>query len=295
MEPLPNAVLVGVTGRGENTLALRHALSEAERLQCGVTVVHAVHPFLPPPPTGVPMTDDTWSNVGSKVVGEVLEELSGLNQRDVPTSAVTRYGDPGPVFAELSTDSRMIVLQHRDLSRLHRLVTGSTVAAVAHHAHCPIVSVPGSVPAHTTGTIAVGVDQDGGPRSVLEAAFVQSAAHRCALRVVHASRPPSAYEAEVPDPAGWVSRIEPVLDAVVTPLRQQYGDVDVVTDVRYSWAADALVEVSDSVDLLVLGRHSAAHLVPRRLGSVTRAAIAHGRCPVMVIPTGERRDLRHAS
>lgn len=287
MEPLAQSVLVGVTGRDENTDALRFAARQAQRLGRGVTLVHAVHQMLPPPPPSAMMatSSSSWSDVGSAIVREVREELDEITGGDLPAASVVRHGAPGPVFAELSKDAELVALQHRDLSRLHRIVTGSTVVSVAAHAHCPVVSVqPTEAQVSPTGVITVGVHGDGGPPQVLETAFAQAETRGSSLRVVHAWRMEGAYDDIIADDAQWVAQAEAGITTAMADLRTKYPGVAAQVDVRHAWSADGLARAAQGSDLLILGRHSGMPVAPARLGHLARAMIAHAGCSVMVVP-----------
>lgn len=286
MQPLTQPILVGVTGAGENTDALRFALTQARTLGVGVTLVHALHPSLPPPPPDVLITDGDWHDLGSRIVAEARDELEQLlDGEPVPISTTVRHAPPGAVFADLSTDASMIVLQHRDLSRLHRIVTGSTVASVASHAHCPVVSVPaGRGHRSATKLITAGLHGDGGPRQVLEAASATASDRQCALRIVHAWHLRAAYDDVVADPAEWIAGDEARIRAEVAEVESKYPEVAVTIDVRHQWPVDALVDAAEKSDLIVVGRHGGLPLMPSRLGSISRTVIAHAGCPVMVVP-----------
>jgi len=286
MEAAPQSVLVGVTGEGENTNALRFAVDEARNAGCGVTLVHAVNPMLPPPPPSVMVTDDTWGSVGVNIVRAAHGELAGMvGEDDLPVATVVRHGDPGSVFAALSDEARLIVLQHRDMSRMHRVVSGSTVTAVAAHAHCPVVSVPAtSIDPPDTGVVTAGVRGDGGPGPVLETAFSEAASRGWALRLLHGWRLPMAYDDLLADDEHWLRQDEAAINAAAADLRSKYPDVEVRVEVRHDWPADVLAGAATDSHLLVVGRHDGLPVLPVRLGSLARTAIAHARCPVMVVP-----------
>jgi nucleotide-binding universal stress UspA family protein len=284
MEPLDRSVLVGVTGKGENTDALRFAVREARVLRCGVTLAHVVETTLPPPPPSILMTG-TGSEVGDGIVEEVGDELEELLDADLPVVAVVRHGRAGAVLAELSKTATRVVLQHRDLSRLHRVVTGSTVAGVATHAHCPVVSVPPApARAASSGLVSVGVHEDGGPTPVLEAAFAESSGHSWSLRLVHAWRLPPGYDDLVAVDDRWAAHARASIRRGMEPLEAEHPDVQVDVHVRYDFPGDVLASASEDSDLLVVGRHGGHGLVPARLGSIARAMLSHASCPVMVVP-----------
>jgi nucleotide-binding universal stress UspA family protein len=286
VDSFTQAILVGVTGVGENTDALRYAAAEARATGAGVTLVHAVHTTVPPSPPGILITDDTWVEVGASIVAEVRHELEEmLGGEPMTVTTVVHRGPPGALLAELSQHASKIVLQHRALSRLHRLVSGSTVASVVTHAHCPVVSVPagqGSRP--TTSVVAAGVHVDGGPRQVVEVALAEAAARRSPLRLVYAWRMPEGYDDLIADAALWSAQAQAHITDVTADLCEKHPEVEVSVDVCHEWPADALARTAAAADLLVLGRHSTVRGLPPRLGSLARVTIAHATCPVVVVP-----------
>lgn len=283
MNRIPQSVLVGVTGTGENTDALRYAVAEARARGLGITVVHAVQPILPPPPPSILITDDTWMEVGRDIVRDVRHELEVLLDGDgTPVDALALQGSPGRVFSDLSHDAVLVVLQHQDRSRIQRIFTGSTVASVASHSHVPVVSVPSTWSSRpATGVVAVGVRADGGPREVLEAAFAEAAARASQLKVVHGWMVPTAYE-DLPE--RWSALDKERITEAMADLQAKHPDVVAQVDVQYEWPADALAASGKEADLLVVGRHDGLVPFAPRLGSLARAAVAHAPCPVMIVP-----------
>jgi nucleotide-binding universal stress UspA family protein len=229
-------------------------------------------------------SEEAWQHAGERILDEAHTKLAALADGDVPTATLVREGNPGAVLAELSADAVLVVLQHRDLSRLHRIATGSTVASVAAHSHCPVVSVPPrhDRPAH--GLVTVGVHEDAGPSPVVETAFAEAATHGWAVRLVYAWNVASAYGDLVAQEAHLTTETQANISAAIQKLSAKHADVAVTVEVHHEWPADAMARMSAESDRLVVGRHS--HQVPfqPRLGSLARSAIVHAECPVMVVP-----------
>jgi nucleotide-binding universal stress UspA family protein len=283
------SVIVGVTGPGENVGALRYAGDHAKRLGADVCIVHAVHELRPPPAANPLLSYEVaWDEVGNRIVAEVSEEFLSLHE-DIDVSTVARHGDPVKVLTELSSDASLVVLQHRDLSSLHRIFTGSTVAGVAAHAHCPVTSVPaGWSPSVPQGRVTVGVHEDGLPPGVLALAFVEASARRCPLRVVHAWKLDPVYDDFISArEMAWRTEAEATVRSALEEMRHNHPDVPVEVEVRHQWPADALVELSLTSDLLVVGRHRHHLPGPRRIGSIARAVLRTASCPVTVVPVEE--------
>src|SRR5688572_9458968 len=83
MDPLTRTIVVGVTDKGDNTDALKFAAREATALHCGVTLVHVVHPKLPPYPESLQPPDDSWESVGNRILEDVTEEFRALTNDPV--------------------------------------------------------------------------------------------------------------------------------------------------------------------------------------------------------------------
>ncbi|WP_110180661.1 universal stress protein [Nocardioides solisilvae] len=295
MNALPGSVLVGVTGPGENTEALRFALDEARRLDRPVTLVHAVAPAPPPPPGGVLVTyEESWAELARTIVADVAGELAELQAAagtDVRVATVVGHGSPGSLLSELSRDAARVVLQHQHVHRLVRMVTGSTTARVAAHAHCPVVSVPAAeqeddaIPREDL--LVVGVHEDGGPREVVRAATAQAALHGWGTRLLHAWRLPGAYDELLADDEHWRTAALDSLHRVAVRLGAEEEGPTPDARVVHDWAPDALVEASRTARMVVVGRHGRRGPLSPRLGSRARAVLAGAHCPVMVVPLAE--------
>jgi nucleotide-binding universal stress UspA family protein len=282
MEPLAQSIVVGVSGKGENLDALRFAADEARLRGTGVTLVHAVHQSRRP--ASLRSSEESWRQAAHLILDEAQTKLGSFGDGQVETSTLVRQGNPGEVFTELSADAVLVVLQHRDLSRLQRIRTGSTVTSVAAHAHCPVVSVPPKHERPARGVVTVGVHEDAGPTPVVETAFAEAATRGWGVQLVYAWNVASAYGDMVAQEEHWTNEAKAGIAAAIAGLQTEHPDVAVTIDVRHDWPADVLTELSTESDLIVVGRHS--HHVPlqSRLGSLARSAIVHAECPVMIVP-----------
>lgn len=281
------AVLVGVTGPGENTAALRYAVGEARSHRRPLLLVHAIHEAFPPPPPTMLVEPVPWQQVGNAVMAEVRDELEDLLEDGaLEVTTEVRSGPGGGVLVELSEQASVVVLQHRARSRLRRLFTGSTVIASAADSRCPVVSVPATwEPQTRTGRVVVGVHEDGMPEQVLAEAFAEAAAHGSSVHLVHAWEIEGAYTDLVGPPTeGWETNVREAMAAAVRPYAEAHPSVDVELDVRRGWPADALLELAGGADLLVVGRHGSRRHLPHRIGSIARTLVGEAPCPVMVVP-----------
>lgn len=107
-----------------------------------------------------------------------------------------------------------------------------------------------------------------------------------ALHLVHAL--------DLPGPLGMI--IEPIgyaqsrrkearalLDRIAAGLREQHPAVTVTTEVSEISAAQTLVTLSESADLVVTGTRGHGGFAGMLLGSVSHALAAHAHCPAVVV------------
>jgi nucleotide-binding universal stress UspA family protein len=293
------AVVVGVTGPGRETAALRFAAECTARQGADVVLVHAYGASLPPPPPSILMTDSQAADVAAWVVKGVEEEFRELAGGSVPVRTMTVVGRPAPVLVDISRNARLVVVQHRDAHWLGRLFVGSTVNGVAAHGGCPVVSVPQEweppAPGEQPAEILVGVHEGGAPREALAAAMEWAAASGAPVRVVHAWRLDPAYDdivtAQVA--AEWHDEQVRALQTAMADLRSKRPSVPVTVEVLHQWPTQLLVDGSATASLVVVGRHSAHWRAAPHLGSTARTVLREATSPVMVVPvspTGNEAD-----
>jgi nucleotide-binding universal stress UspA family protein len=282
-----NGVVVGVTGRDEDTAALRFAREHAALIGAEVTLVHAVHSKLPPPPPSPLQTSGpTTLESGRQIVRAAVEQYEAMAGEKPRT--VVEEGVPAVVLTRLSESADLVVLGHRQLSTVRRLLTRSTTFAVAAHASCPVVAVPAgfSSTAGSQDVVTLGAHEKGIPDRVLRTALAVASKRGARLRVVHAWRREGEYDDLIAGRTSddWTSAVEEALRKSAQRFADEYPGVSIEVVVQHAWPAEALVEASRSSALLVLGRHQSDPPLPQRLGSLARVVLDHAEGPVMVVP-----------
>jgi nucleotide-binding universal stress UspA family protein len=137
-------------------------------------------------------------------------------------------------------------------------------------------------------TIVVGVDGSPGSQSAVEFAAREAAAHGATLRIVTAWEVPATvlssggvapeiyrtFEDEarriVSDAAARVSELEPSV-----PCEERVVE---------GHAGNALVDETQSADLVIIGRRGHGALTELLLGSISHQVVDHARCPVVIVP-----------
>jgi nucleotide-binding universal stress UspA family protein len=142
--------------------------------------------------------------------------------------------------------------------------------------------------------ILVGLDGSGHSERALEWAAKEAVLRRAPLRVlaVHTVR------------AGWSGRPQPeaedyelvastktaaqeLTDKVLAGIGGARPD-DVTVEAVNGIPADALLQASESADMIVLGARGGGGFARLRLGSVSDQLAHHAHCPVVIIPQGDR-------
>ncbi len=242
------------------------------------------------------------------VYGGVLEEADNTISEAVER-ARTLTGDGVRITAERVDDGalishlvhranhgRLVVLQHRRLSRARRLVTGSTVNAVAAKTTVPVISVPeGWTRTDRSPVVTVGIQDAQEAPALLRAGFEEARMRHARLAAVHTwwldtDWEPSSLDQEYRADRDASTRRE--LGPIIDGMGIQFPEVKASLEVWNAPPADALLDAARESELLILGRRH--HLLPlgSHLGPVARSILAHGDCPVYLTPEAQRIEHR---
>jgi nucleotide-binding universal stress UspA family protein len=281
-----NAIIVGVGAEG-SVSALRFAIDEARR---SARPVHLVHVLQLPSSEAYAGLYGEALEAARATLARAVAETEQLAGDDVAvTSELVSMGRVVDELTKHTDGDQLLVLEHRALGRLHRMIGGSVVHSVAGRAHVPVISVPEdwSPRTHAARVVTAAVQDPIEAPVVLHAAFDEARKLGASLVVLHAWWLDSGFEAEVVDQAmreEWAERARTELHGVLAPLRSAFSDVEVAVDVRHAPPAEALLDAAEVSDLVVIGRRH--HLLPLRthLGPVARAVLSHATTPVLVTP-----------
>jgi nucleotide-binding universal stress UspA family protein len=288
LDTTPRKILVGVTGDEDVRAALAFAADEARRRGTGVHLVHVIHPVLMAPDgASIAVEDRAVRKLGRKALAEASLALEHELGEEHPVSTELARGSVAQVLVDIAEHAGLVVLQHQRMGHREWVPTLSTTNPVAALSPVPVVAVPaGWSETSERREVTVGVDDPDRSREVVRTALDEARRRGTNLRLLHAWHYSSAYDDLVFDgDSGRRHEAEQTraLDSGFEALLARYPDVKTEVVVRHARPADALVEESRNAALLVVGRHR--HTIPLgpHLGSVARAALRHGTCPVMVV------------
>jgi nucleotide-binding universal stress UspA family protein len=288
-------IVVGV-GPEEFESALAFAAAEAVRAGCGLHLVHAVD--LTPIPADhvlIPAADvEAW---GAARLAEAVKVADDLVGDAVPVTHELVRGTPVGALVEVGRTARMVVLEHRRLSRLARIVNRTVAGGVAAHLRVPVVAVPsGWRPDGEPRVVVAGVDVPERADEVLRAALAEAHARGARLRLVHSWSLPTPYESSftAEEVRGWSDSAR----AEVCAALDRVGDLSAATDadvrVEQGRASEVLVECSADAELLVIGRHDPLVPIGSHIGPVARAVLRGAACPVLLATPRPHRAAYHS-
>ena len=267
-------IVVGVDGSGSSDQALAWAVRHAQLEHRALTIAHAV------PSTLNPAGDLA---AGHRVVAAAHDEARrrapGLEVHEV-VSAV----DPRSLLIELSEHAATVVVGSRGRGPLASMLLGSVGAALARHAHCPVVVHRPTRPGLVRRGVLVGVDGAVDSTDVLEHAFRLASQRGLPLTVLHCYGDVLAASAagQFAPPVDPVDH-EVLLSESMAGMREKFPDVHVTVDVVRRAPEGALVAMAKHMDLVVVGAHHGGLASAVMFGSVAATVVEHATCPVMVV------------
>ena len=281
-------VVVGVDGTQQGLHAVQFAVAEAQRVGCGVRLVHVLPELAATIPIAPMAGHDVFDAAAQKIMREAEQTARAAWDGMVPLEKIVRTGSRVHVLVQESQGARLIVVGHRDRPLLGRVFTASTSTGVASRARCPVVCIPTVwLAAADHHQVVVGVEDPEHAYEVLSHAFVAASTRHARLRVLHAWKLQRPYDDLVVgqrEADRWTETLTQQLRTALRDLQNAYPEVVVDIDVRHQDPAAALLGATEGADLLVIGRkgHGAALGLP--VGSTARALIREARCPVEITP-----------
>ncbi len=279
-------IIVGVDGSPESEAAVGWAAHDAAIRGLPLTLVHVASPAAA-----------TWSQAA--VLEESPEEQQAEGRRllaHASTIARDAVGDTAqihingevlsssatvPTLVEQSTDADLMVVGSRGRGALSRSIIGSVSSGLIRHAHCPVALIRDQSPPHAEAPVLVGID---GSTSDLATAiaFEEASLRHADLMALHAWNDVDMNAIPGYDWSPTTAKEDRVLAEALAGWQERYPDVAVHNRVVSDRAAHALVDASESAQLVVVGTHGSGALAGMLLGSVSNAVVQAVHTPVIV-------------
>ncbi|WP_329361761.1 universal stress protein [Streptomyces sp. NBC_00669] len=134
--------------------------------------------------------------------------------------------------------------------------------------------------------VTAGIDGSAAAVAACEWAAREAELHGVSLRLLHAVAPlPGRATVTTPtDPAPRPRTAARVGPEAEDRIRDEFPDLQVVTDEIAARPVDALVSTAEDTEMLVLGSHGAGAVSQTLLGSVGRGVAGRATCPVVLVP-----------
>jgi nucleotide-binding universal stress UspA family protein len=282
-------IIVGVDGSPASDAAVSWAAHDAVMRGVPLTLMHVQDPIA-----------RTWSQA------KVLEEVAGWQEaegrgvlanaskiaHDIAndTAQITINGElqfsaPGPTLVDRSEDAELIVVGTDGRGALARGLLGSVSSGLVRHARCPVAVIHDGeprMPHPTNAPVLVGVDGSSASELATEIAFDEASRRHVDLIALHAWSNKELVEVPGVDWPAVKAEEERHMSEALSGWQERYPDVTVSKLLVCDRPARALVETSQSAQLVVLGSHGRGRLAGTLLGSVSNAVVQSVRVPVIV-------------
>jgi nucleotide-binding universal stress UspA family protein len=283
-------IIVGVDGSPASDTAVAWAAHDAVIRGLPLTLMHVENPAAP-----------TWAQA------PLLEELAGWQEAEgrsilanalkiahdtagdtvqIPINNELLFSATVTTLVDLSRDAELIVVGTDGRGALARGLLGSVSSGLVRHAHCPVAVIHDDdprMPHPAQAPVLVGID--GSPASELatKIAFDEASRRHVGLIALHAWSDRETTELPGVDWPEVKAEVEQrLLTEALAGWQERYPDVTVQTHLVWDRPARALVETSESAQLVVLGSHGRNALTRTLLGSVSNAVVQSARMPVIV-------------
>lgn len=275
---LSPAVVVGVDGSRSAVSAALWAVDEAVSRDIPFRLVSVIEDNSCPTSATV-----ACDRVSAQTIIRAAQTAVESTDQPVKIEADIIWGDPVHALREQSRSAAMLCLGALGIRRSGGRRIGSTAAAVADSAHCPVAVIRGyDPPPATPGWIVAEIDDSPDCHGVLDQAVAEALLRNAPLRVL------TAWRAGFPDMAGCQAiadhkrHIRAYQERLLSPYRTRHPELDARGVAVHGSTENYLSRNADSIGLLVIGHRRSAGLA--KLLALGHSALHGGTCSVLVCP-----------
>jgi nucleotide-binding universal stress UspA family protein len=282
-------IIVGVDGSPASDAAVSWAAHDAVIRDIPLTLMHVANPAASTW-SQAPLLDEfaEWQEAegrgilanASKIAHDIANDTA-----QITINGELQFSAPGPTLVDRSEDAELIVVGTDGRGALARGLLGSISSGLVRHARCPVAVIHDGeprMPDPTKAPVLVGVDGSSVSELATEIAFDEASRRHVDLIALHAWSNKELVEVPGVDWPAVKAEEERLMSEALAGWQERYPDVTVSKLLVCDQPARALVETSQSAQLVVLGSHGRGRLAGTLLGSVSNAVVQSARVPVIV-------------
>ncbi|CAN5597189.1 universal stress protein [soil metagenome] len=271
------SVVVGIDGSRTGLTAALWAVDEAVERDIPLRLVYAIEP------TDAAMTPEDSARelaVAETAIRMAFVTVESTN-KPVKVEVEILQGRPTDMLLEASGGAEMICVGSIGIKNALAKRIGSTAAALATRAHCPVAIIRGYDPTIRPGPIVAEVEPAPDSDAVLERAIGEALLRNAPLVVVSLSQSRLMHDTDTVAIAERNRLVTAELNRRLARFTRQHPQLDVTPVAAHGSLLNYLSYQARSTQLVVVGRRR-AHGITEMVGPPCYAALRDTNCSVLV-------------
>ncbi|MFE3250723.1 universal stress protein [Streptomyces sp. NPDC059209] len=279
-------ILVGVDPRGFPASVIAWAVAEADLRNSPLRLVVAMPPMRDTPHVDTTLRYRALQEQGERALEAAAESILGLTPGARMEMELLNGFPAAVLIGQARSDTKMVVLGSRQLSRPAEMLSASSVAVpVSAQANCPVAVVRETERSFGDSSgLVVGVEGSDFSRAAVAVAVEEADLRGVGVRAVWVwRRPVVTFGGEE---TGVEERRRLLAETVSSPA-SAHPDVQITQEVRRGHPVEELARASAAASAVVVGRRGRGGYTGMRLGSVAHGLLHQAQCTVITVPTAE--------
>jgi nucleotide-binding universal stress UspA family protein len=284
-------IVVGIDGSAPSRAAQDLAGWEAAMRRRPLRIVHALAwpwptfhmPDRPPPKD---LEAISFLAQANDLVDAAVERARHTHPT-ITVDGEVMIGFPAPVLSTASQTATMIVIGHRGLGKVDRLLLGSVALQLTAHSTCPVLVSRGRP--HPSWNVLLGVDGAASSDAAVGIAFEEAALRGVGVDAIHTwhgpiiGRPGDVLPA-VHHPTTTAAAEEHLMATALAEWQHTFPHVATRRRLVRGNAREILINATTQAQLAVVGTHARGKITRLLHHSTSQAVLNHAACPVLVVP-----------